>query len=73
MPEQCLTVPEAVMIYTEGAAYAAESEHKLGRLEPGFLADFVILNDDILQIPAKLANDPKTLLAEVWINGEKKI
>lgn len=73
MPDQCLTFDEAMQIYTTEAAYAAGAEQKLGRLEPGFLADFVILNDDVIASPGKLLVDPSTLLHSVWVGGVKRL
>jgi predicted amidohydrolase YtcJ len=45
-----LTVQEALHGYTVGPAYAAGREHRLGRLLPGFLADLLVLNQDIFSI-----------------------
>ncbi|HET9590719.1 MAG TPA: amidohydrolase [Anaerolineales bacterium] len=45
-PEQRLTMIEAVQGYTLGPAYAANMEHRLGRLAPGFLADLIVLEKD---------------------------
>ncbi len=47
-PEQRITVEEALRAYTQGSAYAAFQEHSRGQLAPGYLADFVILSEDIL-------------------------
>ncbi len=47
-PEQKITVAEAVEGYTLGAAYAAFQEKERGSLEPGKLADLVVLSRDIL-------------------------
>lgn len=56
IPEQKITVPEAIHAYTMGSAYASFEEKIKGSIEPGKLADFVVLSDDILQIdPAKIA------------------
>lgn len=49
--EQCLTVYEAVALYTKGAAYAANHEHERGQIKRGFVADFTILNHNIFRIP----------------------
>ena len=73
MPDQCLTFDEAMALYTTEAAYAAGVEQKLGRLEPGFLADFVILNDDVISSPSKLLLPPATLLSSVWVHGKKRL
>lgn len=41
---QRLTVTEALRAYTSGAAYAGFDEHRLGTIEPGKEADFVVLD-----------------------------
>ena len=51
VPEQKLTVQEAVEAYTMGSAYAEFQEREKGSITPGKLADFVILSDDIFHIP----------------------
>ncbi|UCF42207.1 MAG: amidohydrolase [Gemmatimonadota bacterium] len=56
VPEQKITVEEALVAYTANAAYAAFLEHELGTLAPGRLADLVVLSDDILAIePTEIA------------------
>ena len=47
IPEQKITVAEAVHAYTMGSAYAEYQEKVKGSLEPGKLADLVVLSDDI--------------------------
>jgi predicted amidohydrolase YtcJ len=47
LPEQKITVEEAVRAYTSGSAYAEFQENAKGTLTVGKLADFVILSDDI--------------------------
>ena len=51
-PDQRLTRDQALRGFTLAGAYAAFEEHQKGSLEPGKLADFVLLSDDIMQIPA---------------------
>ncbi len=51
MPEQKLTVAEAIEAYTMGSAYAEFQEKDKGSITPGKLADFVVLSDDIFRIP----------------------
>ncbi|MDX1613841.1 MAG: amidohydrolase [Candidatus Promineifilaceae bacterium] len=46
---RCLSVAEAVRGFTVGPAYAAGLEDRLGRLAPGYLADLVVLDQDIFQ------------------------
>ncbi|HEV2306875.1 MAG TPA: amidohydrolase [Candidatus Acidoferrales bacterium] len=50
VPKEKLTVAEAIHGYTVQGAYASGEEHIKGSLEPGKLADIVILSDDILTI-----------------------
>lgn len=50
VPEQKISVEEAVRAYTVGSAYAEAAEHVKGRLVPGHLADLVILDKDIFSI-----------------------
>ncbi len=55
IPEQKVTVEEAVRAFTWGSAYAEFQENWKGTLEPGKVADFVILSDDIFTIdPVKI-------------------
>jgi predicted amidohydrolase YtcJ len=67
-PEQKLTLAEALSAYTVGAAYAANAEHRLGKLAQGYLADLIVLDEDIF------SSDPQTLLTieakSTMINGE---
>jgi predicted amidohydrolase YtcJ len=52
-PSQRISVIEALKLYTINAAYHQFDEDKLGSLEPGKLADFVVLSEDILSVPKK--------------------
>jgi predicted amidohydrolase YtcJ len=55
VPEQKITVEEAVRAYTMGSAYASFDDKIKGSIEPGKLADLVVLSDDIFSIdPAKI-------------------
>ena len=56
-PDQRLTRAEALHGMTLGAAYAAHAERDLGSIEPGKLADFVVLSRDIMQV------DPRDVLS----------
>jgi predicted amidohydrolase YtcJ len=50
IPEQKITVEEAVRAYTVGSAYAERMEKVKGTITPGKLADMVILTRDIFRI-----------------------
>ncbi len=48
-PEQRLTIAEAIYAYTQASAFGEFREDIKGRLEPGFLADFVVLDHDLMK------------------------
>jgi predicted amidohydrolase YtcJ len=50
-PEQKLTMEEAIKYYTLGSAYAQFMEDRKGMIRPGYLADIVITDRDLLTIP----------------------
>jgi len=55
--EQKISVPQAVHAYTVGSAYASFQDQTKGSLQPGKLADLVVLSEDIFNIdPAGIAN-----------------
>ncbi len=49
-PEQKISLEDALIAYTVGAAYAGFQEEILGTLEKGKLADFVVLSEDLFEI-----------------------
>jgi len=60
-PAQKLNIEQAIAAYTTGAAYAEFDEKKKGRLEPGMLADFVVLDQDITAAPPAKILETKVL------------
>ncbi|KAJ7051743.1 amidohydrolase family-domain-containing protein [Mycena amicta] len=52
-PEERITRIEALRGMTIDPAYASFTESDLGSLEPGKLADFVVLSKDIMRVPVK--------------------
>jgi predicted amidohydrolase YtcJ len=54
-PAEKITVEQALAAYTTGAAFAEFAEKQKGKIEPGMLADFVVLDQDITAAqPAKV-------------------
>jgi predicted amidohydrolase YtcJ len=51
VPEQKITVDEALRAYTAGNAYGVFAERSRGKLAPGYLADLVVLDQDLTAIP----------------------
>jgi predicted amidohydrolase YtcJ len=66
-PEQKLSIQEAIAAYTLGSAYAEFQEHDKGSIEPGKLADMVLLNQDVLSIDPKAIRD--TYVLKTWLGG----
>jgi predicted amidohydrolase YtcJ len=61
MPEQRITTQQALIAYTATNAYAGFQDDRLGRLATGYLADFVVLDQDLLQIDPQRIADVKVL------------
>ena len=59
-PEQKLTMDQAIAAYTTGAAFAEFEEKEKGKLAPGMLADFAVLDRDVTA-----ASPEKVLAAKV--------
>jgi predicted amidohydrolase YtcJ len=51
VPQEKITVEEALRAYTSGAAYSVFAETRRGRLAPGYKADLVLLDQDLTRIP----------------------
>jgi predicted amidohydrolase YtcJ len=66
--DQALTREEALHSFTLAAAYAANQEDRLGSLEPGKWADFIVIDRDYFEIPAAEIDDIKVL--QTWVSGE---
>lgn len=67
-PEERLTVPEAIKLYTLNGAYLGFEEKEKGSLEPGKLADFIVIDRDIFSGPAEQLKDVKVL--DTYVGGE---
>jgi predicted amidohydrolase YtcJ len=51
IPEQKISVEEALRAYTSGGAFTVYAEGRRGKLIPGYLADLVLLDRDLTRIP----------------------
>ncbi|HEY3321012.1 MAG TPA: amidohydrolase [Planctomycetota bacterium] len=68
-PEQRITREEAIRLYTINCAWLSFEEKEKGSLEAGKLADFVILDRDILTCPL---DDVKEIqVRETWLGGKR--
>jgi predicted amidohydrolase YtcJ len=68
-PRERLTLGEALRAYTRGAAYAGFAEDRMGALEPGKWADFVIVDRDPTKVDAQSL--ARTQVLETWVGGKK--
>ena len=64
-PNERVTVEQALLAYTRGSAYAEGTEAWKGRLIPGHVADFTVLDQDVLQVPAPAIRDTRVLATVV--------
>lgn len=67
-PEQRMTREEALRSMTLWPAMAAFQEKELGSLTPGKFADFVILDQDIMRVPAELLL--RTQVVATYVGGK---
>lgn len=68
LPDQKLSAAEALRGFTSDAAYAGFDENEVGRLAVGLHADFVILEDDPLSVPAGQLDDLR--IRSTWVDGK---
>ena len=69
IPEEKITVPEAVAASTRNAAICAGQEHRWGRIAPGLDADFVILERDIFECDTN--EIASTEVRETYLRGRR--
>jgi predicted amidohydrolase YtcJ len=68
--EERVTIEEALKSYTVDAAYAAFRDHIQGQIKVGYLADFVVLDQDVTSIKAPWTDILNTQVLYTVINGQ---
>jgi predicted amidohydrolase YtcJ len=68
-PDETISVESAIRALTSEAAWQLYSEHEIGSLEAGKLADFVILEKDPRKVNPDTIKDIKVL--ETWMDGQQ--
>ena len=66
-PEERISVEQALALYTRNGAYAGFEEDRKGALEPGKLADFIVVDRDVLTVPADELKDVRVL--QTFVSG----
>jgi predicted amidohydrolase YtcJ len=75
IPEERITLPEAVEAYTMGSALAEFQEKEKGSITPGKLADMVILSDNIFNLKPEAIGNAKvetTIVGGKLVYGRKR-
>jgi predicted amidohydrolase YtcJ len=67
-PEERISVEQALTLYTRNGAYAGFEEDRKGALEPGKLADFIVVDRDVLTVPVDELKDVKVL--QTFVSGQ---
>lgn len=68
-PEQAITLPEAINVYTTGCAEAMGVDDVTGSLAPGKSADFIVLSDNPYEID--IEDVPHITTRQTWFAGRK--
>jgi len=68
-PGQKISREKALSLFTEDAAFAAHAEGRLGRLLPGYAADFILVRDDYFEAPEEQLWDNQVL--STWVAGRE--
>ena len=74
IPEEKITLPEAIEAYTMGAAFAEFQEREKGSITPGKLADMVIVSDNIFELKPEAIRNVKvqtTIVGGKVVYGER--
>ncbi len=66
-PEQIITREQAIQLYTIKNAFLTFEEKEKGSLEPGKLADFIVLDRDILSCPVQEIRS--ITVEQTWLGG----
>lgn len=70
LPDQKVSVEQALTAYTAANAYAGFQEDRLGRIAVGYYADLVCLDADPLKVPAEKVRDIKVL--RTMVGGQER-
>jgi predicted amidohydrolase YtcJ len=69
LPGEKLDRATALSLFTEGAAWAMHAEERLGRLRPGYAADFILVRDDPFAVPP--GDLWRNAVLATWVDGRQ--
>jgi predicted amidohydrolase YtcJ len=67
-PEQAITLEQALRIFTLGGALAYRLEDVTGSIETGKSADFIVLSQDLFEIPIESVSETRVM--QTYFEGE---
>jgi hypothetical protein len=62
VPEQKISITQALTAYTQGGAFSSFEETSKGKIAPGYLADLVVLSQDLFTIDPTKTHETKVLM-----------
>ena len=62
VPEQRVSIKDALVAYTQGGAYSSFDENIKGKIVPGYLADIIVFSQDLFTIPSMDIYKTKVLM-----------
>ncbi|CAN5189754.1 amidohydrolase [soil metagenome] len=68
-PQEIISREQALAAFTTSAAYAAFADDRVGRLAPGYRADFILIDHDPMEGPPAAIRATK--VNETWIGGKR--
>ena len=74
LPDQAFSLQEALDSFTKAGAWASFEEEKKGQIQPGMLADFVVLSNNPFSIPSNQLNEisiQRTYLSGICVYSDQ--
>jgi hypothetical protein len=68
-PEEALNRQQMIQFYTINNAFLLRREHEIGSLEVGKLADFIVIDTDLLHCPVDAIS--KTRVLATYLAGSR--